>query len=314
MYNGIETPITEKIGEKIINHRNRFYRLFSNRYYEFLPLTIGLEGAENTQIDQIKLEHMLRSGLGACVGALNNGAIALLGYVNRNVINSHSSFLYTNHVYNKKDINFIIPKNLLLDEYNEITDYNLNGNFVVIWNKPYNLVNDFEIIEHYANEVTEIVVSRYSIIMQSKINTFLRDEYESDDISQMASDLYNGIPYITTSMLFDPEEHIISISNNNFISSLAELKRTYQNTMAELNAMLGLNSLGVDKESGVSDTEAQSNRSFKKANENIYLKARNEALNRLNKVFKTEIRAEYTDSMVKELSSLEKFEVLEKGD
>lgn len=147
--------------------------------------------------------------------------------------------------------------------------------------------------------------------MQAKINTFLRDEFGSDDIENIASMLYNGQPWIKTSMKFDIEEHIISISNNSFVSSLAELKRTYQNIIAELNSMLGLNSLGVDKESGVSNAEATSNRSFKKANENIYIRSRNSELEKLNKKYGTKFKAEYIDSMVSELSSLEKVEVIE---
>ena len=75
--------------------------------------------------------------------------------------------------------------------------------------------------------------------------------------------------------------------------------------------MLGLNTLGVDKESGVSDAEAQSNKSFKKANENIYLTARNEPLALYNKKFGTSIHAEYRDQQVKELSSIERVNLIE---
>ena len=76
--------------------------------------------------------------------------------------------------------------------------------------------------------------------------------------------------------------------------------------------MLGLSSLGVDKESGVSDEEAQSNASFKKSNENIYLFARNNALKFLNERYEMDIHAEFSENMVKELSSLEKLEMLSK--
>lgn len=311
---GLEQEITEKIYQRILHHRNRFSRLFFNRYLELLPLTIGYEHIEDNLIDQIKLELILRQGRGAVIGQLSNGKIGLLGYIinNYNQYDFNSVNYVNKYRFTKNDINFIISRKLRCKNYIELSDYDdfETGNFVVLWNKPQTFTNDFEIVNHYTDELTEIIVSRYSIIMQSKINTFLRDEFGSEDLSEIASDLYNGKPYIKTTSKFDVEEHIINISNTAFVSALAELKRTYQNIIAELNSMLGLNSLGVDKESGVSNVEAQSNRSFKKANENIYLRARNEPLEKLNRKFGTSLHAEYYDSMITQLSSLEKVEVI----
>lgn len=308
----IQENFTEKITQRIYHHRNRFNRIIKSRYMEFLPLTIGYENTENVNIDQIKLEYILRSGFGACVGEDSNGEICLLGYIKNTTYNRLDfNYLDKRKIYTTKDIYFTIPKRKRNKQYIELKEETkVVGNFIVLWNKPLNYTNDYEIVEHYCAELTEIIVSRYSIIMQAKINTFLRDEFNSDDMENIASALYNGQPWIKTSKKFDVEEHIVNISNMAFVSCLAELKRTYQNILAELNSILGLNSLGVDKESGVSQTEANSNRSFKKANENIYLRSRNTSLELLNKKYGLNIHAEYVDSMVKELSSLEKVEVL----
>ena len=172
-------------------------------------------------------------------------------------------------------------------------------------------MSDFMVVRYYANELAEIVTSRYSLVMQSKILTFVRDDVGSEDASEIVNKLYNGIPYVKSSKQFDPEESILQWNGIDAISKLAELKREYQNKIAELNAMLGLNTLGVDKESGVSDAEAQSNKSFKKANENIYLTARNEPLALYNKKYGTNIHAEYRDQQVKELSSIERVNLIE---
>lgn len=308
----IQTNFTEKITQRIDYHRNRFNRIIKSRYFEFLPLTIGYENTEKCNIDQIKLEYILRNGLGAVIGEDVNNEISLLGYIKSTSYNQLKfNLLDKQKFYTTKDIYFTIPKNKRKKDYFELKQESLRiGNFIVLWNKPISYTNDYEIIEHYCSELTEIIVSRYSIIMQAKINTFLRDEFGSDDMENIASSLYNGQPWIKTSTKFDIEEHIVNISNVAFVSCLAELKRTYQNIIAELNSMLGLNSLGVDKESGVSETEANSNRSFKKANENIYLRSRNNSLEFLNKKYDLNIKAEYVDSMVKELSSLEKVEVI----
>lgn len=308
----IQENFIEKITQRITHHRNRFNLIIKSRYMEFLPLTIGYENTESVNIDQLKLEYILRCGYGACVGEDSNGDICLLGYIKNTTYNRLDfNYLDKRKIYTTKDIYFTIPKIKRNKQYIELKEETkVVGNFIVLWNKPLNYTNDYEIVDHYCSELTEIIVSRYSIIMQAKINTFLRDEFNSDDMENMASSLYNGQPWIKTSKKFDVEEHIVNISNVAFVSCLAELKRTYQNILAELNSMLGLNSLGVDKESGVSQTEANSNRSFKKANENIYLRSRNTSLELLNKKYGLNIHAEYVDSMVKELSSLEKVEVL----
>lgn len=308
----IEQSFTEKITDRITNHRNRFFNILYARYAEFLPLVISYEHTENPKIslDKINLEIMLRSGYSVAVGELADGTIGILGYLENHHQYLYNTIYFDNVPKTAKDICFIINDIQKKKTYKEITPYNKEGNFVILNNKPLAYTNDFEIVSHYASELTEIIVSRFSIIMQAKINTFLRDEFGSEDMENIASSLYNGQPWIKTTTKFDVNDHIVNISNVAFVSALTELKRTYQNILSELNSMLGLNSLGVDKESGVSKTEAESNRSFKKSNENIYLRGRNEPLKLLNDVYGLDIEAEYIDSMVSEISSLEKLEVI----
>ena len=120
----------------------------------------------------------------------------------------------------------------------------------------------------------------------------------------MISDLYNGDPFIKATKLFDPEEQIYPMKNEGLSQIFPELKREYQNKISELNNMLGINSLAVEKESGVSDTEAESNRSFSTSNANIYLDARNNGLQRLNKRYGFNIEAMYNDEVVSEFEEL----------
>ena len=76
---------------------------------------------------------------------------------------------------------------------------------------------------------------------------------------------------------------------------------------------MGLSSLAVDKESGVSQTEAQSNKVYQRANGNIYLQARNEKLTHYNDKYGTKLKASYRDEIASELSSLEKIQVMDGG-
>ena len=311
-FNTIEQSFKEKIKQRVVTHRNRFYKLIYNRYAEILPFTISYENIdERFKVDLIQLESMLRHNYNVAIGEDVTGDIVILGYVNSNNKNNFD-YNYLPKTYTKKDINFIINEAYILPIYNQLNQFNKNGNFIVIQNKVYNYINDYEIIEHYAEEIAEISLSRFSLILQAKVMTFFRGDLNGDDLEEVIDDLFNGAPAIKTSVQFDVNENIIRFDNGNITSTLTELKREFQNKLSELNSMLGLSSLGVDKESGVSDEEAQSNASFKKSNENIYLFARNNALKFLNERYEMDIHAEFSENMVKELSSLEKLEMLSK--
>lgn len=311
-FNTIEQSLKEKIKQRVVTHRNRFYKLIYNRYAEILPFTISYENIDECfKVDLIQLESMLRHNYSVAIGEDVTGDIVILGYVNLSNKNNFD-YHYLPKTYTKKDINFLINEAYILPEYNQLNQFNKNGNFIVIQNKLYNYINDYEIIEHYAEEIAEISLSRFSLILQAKVMTFFRGDLNGDDLEEVIDDLFNGAPAIKTSVQFDVNENIIRFDNGNITSTLTELKREFQNKLSELNSMLGLSSLGVDKESGVSDEEAQSNASFKKSNENIYLFARNNALNYLNERYNMDIHAEFSENMVKELSSLERLEILSK--
>lgn len=315
MFNqNIEPSLNEKVKKRMTSHRNAFYRFFKNRYREFLPVVIGYEGLEDTKIDPIQLEIWLRQGYGVAVGETTRG-VMILGTVPRQ---SQLYTLGTNYSVSpltSADVNYFISDKIRVKN-KEITYHDgfESGNMVVIYNKPYNLTNDFEIIDIYSERIAEIALSRFSIYMQAKISTVIRGEVDDEDVEQITSDLYNGAPFIETTMMFDPDESILSInSSQEVISALPELKREYQNNIAELNNILGLTALGVDKASGVSDIEAQSNKAYQKANSNVYLKSRNEKLKLLNEKFGLNMKAEYADEIAADLSSLEKVQALDGG-
>lgn len=310
----IEQSLDEKIKMRMTTHRNAMYHFFRNRYREFLPVVIGYEGLEQTAIDPIQLEIWLRQGYGVAIGETARG-IMLLGTVARQSQLYTMGTNYSVRPLTSGDVNYFISKRIRVPN-KEISYHDgfQSGNMVVLYNKPYNLTNDFEIIDLYAERIAEITLSRLSIYMQAKISTVIRGEADDEDVEQITSDLYNGAPFIETTVMFDPDESILAINNGQeVINALPELKREYQNNIAELNNILGLSALGVDKSSGVSDIEAQSNKAYQKANANVYLKARNEKLKLLNKKFGTNINAQYQDQIASELSSLEKIQVLNGG-
>ena len=139
--------------------------------------------------------------------------------------------------------------------------------------------------------------------MQVKMITLFLGEPNDESMSKLVNDVYNGVPYAEGSKLFDPDEQIYKFDNGSVANNFQELKREFQNRISELNNMLGVHSLAVEKESGVSDSEAESNRGFTTSNANIYLDARNQGLELLNKKYDLDIEAVYNDEVSSEIQA-----------
>lgn len=306
---GIKTELSKDISLRVVHHRNRFRKLIFNRYLEFLPLLINYTDRDKTGIDFIQLENALRFGYQVVVGKARNNEIMILGYIQNQYYTSTNNGLFDfQFKYQRRltqdDITFIVPEYLRPKQCMEIQYYDncKSGDFVVITNKPILLNNDFEIIEHYCDELAEIVLSRFSLIMQSKFAKVFKSEINDETINQFISDLYNGNPFIKVSNTFNADDdEIMDLGTEFIVSSLTQMKREYQNKISELNNFLGINSLGVDKESGVSDEEAKSNNAFTSANSNIYLKGR-EPIKMLSKRFDLNIVPYYNNEVLSELS------------
>lgn len=306
----IQQSIDLKVSDKIVRHRNRFHGLFLGRYLELLPNLItykGLVASPFISIDPLQLELGLRSNHEVVLGLDIENRLRILGYINNNP-NSNwiEEFQRPRSLRGYKDINFIIPIEERQVHYKEIsyTDNCKTGNFSTLKNKTLNYVSDLEILQHYTDEVAEIVVSRFSLSMQAKILTFFIGEEGDVGIDNLVSALYNGSPFIKVTSLFDKEEQIVNYDGANLATNFTELKREYQNKISELNNMLGINSLAVEKASGVSDTEAKSNRAYTESNANIYLTARNDGLKKLNKRYGISLEAIYNDRVESELAEL----------
>src|SRR5699024_9183734 len=303
----IDKQLNESLKEKTINHRQRFSQLFKARYLELLPSLIKYNSAEKVSVDFLKVEVALRNGYDVIIGETKNNNITVIGYATSNLTSGNPEDLFSSRLLKHGEINFIIPAYLRQSYYKEISydDSCKSGNFVVLRNKTLNYISDYAILDHYVQELSEIVLSRFSLSMQVKITTLFLGEPNDETLNQIISDLYNGNPYIKGSKLFDPDEQIYHMQNESIANNFQELKREYQNKISELNNMLGINSLAVEKSSGVSDSEAKSNRDFTTSNANIYLDSRNNGLFKLNKRYDLEIEAMYNDEVVSEFQEIE---------
>lgn len=304
----IEKELNKTLKEKVVQHKQRFIQLFKARYLEMIPSLIKYKNDQSVSIDFLKVEVALRNGYDVVIGETTNRNIQVIGYATTKQTKENPADLFSSQSMRHGDITFVIPKHLRLKYYKEISndDECQSGNFVVLRNKTIQYISDYEILDHYIDELAEIVLSRYSISMQVKITTLFLGEPNDETLNQIISDVYNGNPYIKGTKLFDPDEQIYHMKNEGIAQNFQELKREYQNKIAELNTMLGINSLAVEKSSGVSDEEAKSNRGYTTSNANIYLDARNHGLKKLNKRYQFEIEALYNDEVTSEFAEFHK--------
>lgn len=300
----LEQELTESVAQRVVYHRDRFARMLYNRYLEILPSTITYYNGDQVDVDWLKLEVALRSGYDAIVGETTTGAIRFIGWATNPLTPSDPKNFMISNPLKTSSINFCIPEEYRLDYYKEITDLDggQTGNMVVFRNKTLNYTNDYEILQHYVSELAEIVCSRFSLKMQAKITTFLIGDEGDETVNQIAQSLYNGSPFVKVTGSFDPDEHIQTFDSSVIPSLMTELKREYQNTLNEMNSMLGFSVLGVDKTSGVSEDEASSGKAFTTANGNINLKSRKHSTDLLNKRYNTQIYPMFDDNAISTLT------------
>lgn len=309
-YQGVKVELNQDIQRRVMEHRNKFHKLIYNRFVEFLPLLINYTNAyryKGVSVDFTQLEIALRQNYNTVVGQARNGLIMILGYINDTHYNIYDNYSPFSRNYQERltheNINFTVPEHLIPERMLEISfeDGCQSGNFIVVRNKPVNTVNDFEVIKHYTDELAEVTLSRFSLIMQSKFAKIFKSEINDETVNQFISELFNGSPFIKVSKGFFPDQNIIDLGSDYITTAMVELKREYQNKISELANFLGVNSLAVDKESGVSDVEAKSNRGFTTANSNIYLKGR-ESFEKLNRRYDLDIHAYYDDEALSTLT------------
>ena len=306
----LESELYNKLSERMYNYRNSFYNITLQSYHELLLSIITYQFDDNFNIDSLSLEYILRYYGNAVIGLCRDNKFRVIGYVTdyNNFFNRQSTQL------TKNSITFLVQKELLLDDYKEIT-YNTKGNFVVLTNKPLfiNNLSDFKIIESYVTKLTEIEVSEFSLVQQARVNTFLRGQADDEDVNELLKNIYNGSPYLLVTENLIPEDMVISVDGVKVTSSFKELKNMKNSTRNEINEYFGIDTAGVSKESGVSQSEIESNNDYLGVRLLTYLDARNNKLNLIKRYYDYECQAISNPQSRKMITDVAKFNQKKSG-
>lgn len=285
--------------EEIVNdYVETWKNLKIGKMMEILPYLIKWTNAPIT-LDTVKCEYYLRNGMNIAIGYNAVGELVLLGYIKTNLTSSNVELIYPVKDQLTNNIFWTVPEHLRPIEPKELTHQNLDGNYVIIRNKDIMYSSDLCVILNAMVPLGECVRTRLSLLMQGKNNTFIVGEEGDIDIDKMVNTIYQGSPFPKIGVFFSPEEQIIELSGADKLTGITEVKRAYENLLNELYADLGLPVLGVDKESGVTDEEAQSSNAITSSVGAVYLMSRQRPLDLLNHVWGFGIKVSYNNEEVK---------------
>ena len=290
---GVGVSLSDDLTLKVMAQRNYFQQYIYNHYLEVI---INLRRYTNLpySIDQTKLEWYLRNNYDVIIGMNSLGLPNLMGITRSQATTTAPNSPYIYYGLNKSTIQWLVRPALRPnpdDPYDEITpdDNATTGQFVVLRNKPVTYTSDFQIIETYSHRLAEIQASRYSLILQAKFSKILQGEPTNNTTKAILTKIYNGAPFIETTDLFSPHDDILDMSNPHISDNMRALKQEYNDNLSELNNLLGINSSGIDKSSGVSEEEVNSNNDVVTSVGNMYINGIQQPLDLFNKRFGTNI-------------------------
>lgn len=305
----LDSELSSALKSLMVEHKRNYVRLTDSRFKELLPILIGYKNAEETAIDFLRVEVLLRNDYDVVIGENRLGHIMLLGYVKAKQYDSDVTSFVKNRTFNYNDVVWLCqdrfkPKR---ENFTEITfgDDCKTGTFVILTNKVYNLNSDHNIIEFYTRQLAELMISRYSMSMQIRANTVITGDWGDENINQIISSIYNAQPFVKATKSFDFKDRIFLMENSNLASSFSEIKREQQNLFSEMCVNLGIPSIAVDKESGVNESESNSNNAITSYNDNIYTAPRVQAINKLNKRYGYNIQVMFNDKIIKQFLNSE---------
>src|SRR5699024_12557893 len=95
----IEKELNKSLKERIVQHKERFIRIFKARYMEVLPNLIKYNNADHISVDFMKVEVALRNDYEVVIGETANRTIQVIGYATRNQYSNNHADLFSSDVF-----------------------------------------------------------------------------------------------------------------------------------------------------------------------------------------------------------------------
>lgn len=295
--NHISETVEIDFAEKVDRFRKRSNALYFSRLQEILPHLIYHKNLPST-LSAAHIERLLRYGTAdICIGEDKFGNLILLGIA----LSTKPNYINYPLVQKIRFIEGLEEQLLPEDQYVQITPYNMKGNYVLIRNRfSKEFYPEISLIEHYAEWLSEIKTSRFSLAIQGKAVTVFQgtDPENSNRMNKLFTAVMSGVPGIKLDSNINVDTMIKTLTGAQMIPTLlTALKAEDNNVWNETLNMLGVQNLGVDKAAGVSALEAASNDGFVAAVANIAINARQDGFDLLNEKYKLNIEVGYNNDL-----------------
>lgn len=167
------------------------------------------------------------------------------------------------------------------------------------------MFTDFKLIDRTAMTLAKIKATEVFNLNQMKVPYVVFTKNKNLTGVNIWEEINQGLPVIEVDAEASRNiNEFIQVANLNVPNFLPVLKDAWNNEIDEMLTMLGINNVGVDKKERLVANEANSNSQLIEASGNIYLEARNEQLELLNRVLGTQIHAEFNQESYQALVSL----------
>lgn len=254
------------------------------------------ENAPET-LNTAQLEIMLRSfGGGVCVGKDYLGDLVILGRADELAFNYYGNVMPS----------IFDNQNEFLTNKKVITNRNLEGDFVVFYNKQSYLdfySTDFAIVSHYAKLLATTKATERMNILQMRSPFFVKSPKNSMSGQIIQQKIMSGELFID----FDSDAEILDRMGKvdfNIPDRTSSLQQAYRNTFNELLTLFGVYNNPELKKERLTTGESSANNHIIEGMGDIYLNARRNAVELINLAFGTDIKVKWNSAVAEKMRNL----------
>lgn len=297
-------------GDNFATMEQDYYNIYVDYFTNLVLNLITYENAPDT-LDERFLEFNLRYYGYARVGGVDKDNVFVLGQ-NQNGeygLNALGSLIDQS----------TIPNPFAVDDSTQELPYltrmnyqDKNDGYVTICNK-YNYYmaglmttfTDMQLVDRVSKSLAKIKASEMRNIDLMKQQFIGLTKNKNLTANQVFQQIQEGKSFIGVDSDLGDITSILDVTDFNIQDYLPSLKTAWNNEVSELLTMLGIDTVGVDKKERLVAQEAAANAQLTEASANVYLQARNQQLEILNRVLGTKIEATFNQQAFQQLVKLQ---------
>lgn len=284
----VMTTSDQNLGNNFLQFERMHTAILTRQFKDMLINLFEYRNMPPT-LNTAQLETLLRQfGGGVCVGKDNLGDLVVLGRAPSLGYNAYGDVIpgfdeTTKHMINKKII----------------TNRNLNGEYVVFYNKQsYEDFHstDFEIIEHYAALLATIKATKRMNIIQMRVPYMLKGKKNGVVNQALMAAYLRGELFLEVDSAADPASNFSKLDFS-VTDRTTSLHQTEKDEMNEMLTLFGIYNNSEQKKERLTQGESSANNHVIEGMGDIYLNARKHAVSLLNAAFGMEIEVGWNSSV-----------------